>query len=61
MIIWMFSLDHTHHERWTFVFIGGSSRPSIYASEHLCFSKGYFAVKNCKRIFSNIKIDQAIS
>ena len=21
MIIWMFSLDHTHHEQWMFVFI----------------------------------------
>ena len=40
---------------------GRSSRPFIYLWEHLCFSKGYFAIKKSKRTFSNIGIDQAIS
>ena len=38
-----------------------SARPSIYAWEHLCFSKGYFAVKKSKRKFPNIEIEQATS
>ena len=38
-----------------------SSTPSIYVWRHLCFCKGYFAVKKSKRKFSNVGVDQTIS
>ena len=53
----MFSLDHLHCARWLTVFIKDLEQlnPEVLNA----FKKGYFTVKPSKKIFSNIRIDQA--
>ena len=61
MIIWMFSLDHMHHERSMLVFIEDLLDLPFMHEKIRYFSKGCFAVKETKKKFSNIEIDQTIS